>query len=339
MIGGASRRAVRVGQRGVMQKGENVISVALAAVVMITIVAIQRKWNPASLKQVASSAENFILTTTGIRGEVPDIAGYEKVKTFRLGNYNAGLYRASPAPLIFAPGRFVIYNHNNQPVFKMETLEGSKEPWTEVYDFTGRAGLPIPGSRRRPEYLRDLSGNGTPDIIVGKYSGGDHCCTLATVVELGNQGVKVLGRVDGLDGLPFKGLGIRRLNKDSSWELVAHRSYLTGCGTHDDAADVLSVYSYMDGAYSDQTAQFGNFLDVVLRQNLARWRREKARSLGLLQTIATDYATLGQGDEGRRFFAMNLNPFIPRLREQGVDPNACLDDVSNLIARLTNGTP
>jgi hypothetical protein len=36
---------------------------------------------------------------------------------------------------------------------------------------------------------------------------------------------------------------------------------------------------------------------------------------------------------------MNLNPFIPRLREQGVDPNACLDDVSNLIARLTNGTP
>src|SRR3990170_5540594 len=110
-----------------MQKGENVISVALAAVVVLSILAIQRKWQPSSLKEVASSAEEFILTTTGIRGQVPDLAGFEKVKTFRLDRYSAALYRASPAPLVFAPGRFVIYNRDNQPVFKLETLEGSKE--------------------------------------------------------------------------------------------------------------------------------------------------------------------------------------------------------------------
>lgn len=328
-----------MGHRGDMQKGESAISLALAVVVMLAILAIQRRWNPASLKDVASSAENFILTTTGIGGGIPDLTGFEKIKTYRLGNYNAGLYRASPAPLIFAPGRFVIYDLAHKPVFQMETLEGSKDPWTEIYDFAGRRGLPVPGGKKRPDYLRDLTGDGAPEVVLGRYSGGDHCCTMATVVELGKSAVKVLGRIDGLDGMPFEGLEIRRLNQDPTWEFIAHRPYLTGCGTHDDAADVLSVFAYKAGAFTDQTSRFGGFMDTVLRQNLAKWRQEKSRTLELLQTLAADYALLGQRDEGQRFFAMNLNPFVPRLKTQGVDPNACLDDMANLLARLAPPIP
>ena len=44
------------------------------------VVAMQRRWNPADLKDVANSAEDFILTTTGIGGQIPDIAGYELLK-------------------------------------------------------------------------------------------------------------------------------------------------------------------------------------------------------------------------------------------------------------------
>lgn len=312
---------------------------ALAVVVMLAVVAVQRRWNPASLKDVASSAESFILDRTGIGGGVPDLTGFEKVKTYRLGDYDAGLYRASPAPLIFAPGRLIIYDRAHKPVFKMETLEGSKDPWTEIYDFAGRKGLTVPGTRKRPDYFRDLTGDGQPDIVIGRYSGGDHCCTMATIVELGKTATKVLGRIDGLDGMPFEGVEIRRLNQDTSWELVAHRPYLTGCGTHDDAADVLSVYAYKDGSFTDQTPTFGTFLDTVLRQNLAKWRQEKSRTLELLQTLAADYALLGQKDQGQRFFAMNLNPFVPRLKTQGVDPNACLDEMASLLDRLAPPTP
>ncbi len=328
-----------MGHRGNMQKGESAISLALAVVVMFAILAIQRRWNPASLKDVASSAENFLLTTAGMRSGVPDLTGFEKVKTFRLGNYTAGLYRASPAPLVFAPGRFVIYDLAHKPAFQMETLEGSRDPWTAIYDFAGRRGLPVPGSKKPPDYMRDLTGDGTPDVVVGRFSGGDHCCTMVTILELGKSAVKMLGRVDGLDGMPFEGVEIRRLNQDASWELVAHRPYLTGCGTHGDAADVLSVYAFKAGAFADQTSQFGSFLDTVLRQNLAKWRQEKSRTLELLQTLAADYALLGQKDEGQRFFAMNLNPFVPRLKTQGVDPNACLDDMANLLERLAPPTP
>jgi hypothetical protein len=318
-----------------MQKGENIISLALAAVVVITILAIQRKWNPAaSLKDAASSAEEFILSSTGIRGQIPDIPGYEKVKTFRLESYDVGLYRASPAPLVFAPGRLVVYNRQNQPVIKVDTLEGSRDAWTTLYDFTGRRGVAAPGSRARPEYARDLEGNHVQDIVIGQYSGGDHCCTLATIVRLDKGSATVVGKIDGLDGLPFEGLEIRRLDKDPSWELIAHRPYITSCGPHADAADVISIFANKDGRYADQTALYTSYLKEVLRQNLAKWKQEKNRTLELLQTLAVSYTTLGQKEEGGRFFASNLNLFLPQIRNQGIDPNACQDDLDNLLDRL-----
>jgi hypothetical protein len=322
-----------------MQKGESVVSIALAAVVFFAIFALQRRWNPASLKDVATSAEDFILTTTGIRGQAPDIAGYERLKTIRLEGYLAGLYRATPAPLVFATGRLVIYDRQNQPVFTLQTLEGSKEPWTAFYDFAGRRGLPAANGRPRPEYTRDLTGNGIPDAIIGQYSGGDHCCTVATILALGTDTVTPIGRIDGLDGMPFEGLEVRKLSRDPSWECIAHRSYLTACGPQADAAGVISVYAFADGRYTDQTARFPDYLLDVLRQDLAKWRQEKSRSMGLLQTLAVDYTALGQPDQGKRFFALNLGQFTASFRKQDIDPNVCLDSLESLLGRVAGTGP
>jgi hypothetical protein len=322
-----------------MQKGESVVSIALAAVVFFAIFALQRRWNPASLKDVATSAEDFILTTTGIRGQALDIAGYERLKTIRLEGYLAGLYRATPAPLVFATGRLVIYDRQNQPVFTLQTLEGSKEPWTAFYDFAGRRGLPAANGRPRPEYTRDLTGNGIPDAIIGQYSGGDHCCTVATILALGTDTVTPIGRIDGLDGMPFEGLEVRKLSRDPSWECIAHRSYLTACGPQADAAGVISVYAFADGRYTDQTARFPDYLLDVLRQDLAKWRQEKSRSMGLLQTLAVDYTALGQPDQGKRFFALNLGQFTANFRKQDIDPNVCLDSLESLLGRVAGTGP
>jgi hypothetical protein len=322
-----------------MQKGESVISVAVAAAVLLAFLVVQRRWQLVSLKEMASSAGEFILTTTGLRGEAPEIAGYAKVKTFRLGPYRAGLYRASPAPLVFAPGRFAIYDRANKPVFKLETLEGSKEPWTTLYDFAGRNGLSAPGGRTRPDYTRSLAGTPEADIIIGQYSGGEHCCTTATVVELGTDSVKVLGSLSGLDGLPFEGLDVRKVDKDPAWELVAHRAYRTLCGLPADAPDVLAVFDYVNGQYTDQTSKHADYLQTLLRQNLQKWSRPRERSLQLLQTVAVSFAVLGSREEGKRFFAMNLPSVLPALRERGVDPNACIDDMEGLVARLPSVIP
>jgi hypothetical protein len=302
---------------------------------LLAVLAVQHKWNPASLQGVASSAEDFILTTTGIGGQVPDIAGYERLKTFALGKYRAGLYRATPAPLVFAPGRFVVYDHEDQPVFKLETLEGSKDPWSAVYDFSGRHGLPVPGSRGRSSYTRDLSGKGIPDVIVGQYSGGGHCCTVATILELGKDAVTPIGRIDGIDGLPFEGLDVRKLHKGTNWQCIAHRPYMTACGSHYDAADVLAVYAFIGDHFQDQTVNFGDYLQEVLRQNLAKWRQEKSHTMDLLQTVAVDYAVVGQKDAGKRFFALNVTQLMPSLQTHNVDPNACLDALETLTDRVS----
>jgi len=317
-----------------MQKGENIISIALAAVILLAVLAIQRKWNPAKLKDVASSAEDFILSTAGIGGQVPDIAGYERLKVFRLGAYRAGLYRATSAPLIFAPGRFVVYDHADQPVFKMETLEGSKDVWSALYDFNGRHGLSVPGGRTRPFYTRDLTGKGIPDVIVGQYSGGSHCCTVATILELGKDAVTPIGRIEGIDGLPFEGLEIRKLNKGTNWQCIAHRPFVTACGTHFDAADVLAIYAFAGDRFQDQTVNFDDYLQEVLRQDVAMWRQEKNRRMDLLQTVAVDFALVGQKELGKRFFALNLTPLIPSLQSHNVDPNACLDALESLVDRV-----
>jgi hypothetical protein len=267
------------------------------------------------------------------------LVGYEKLKTYRLEGYRAALYRQSPASLVFAPGRFVVYNRDDQPLFKLETLEGSKDSWTTLYDFNGHHGLPLPGNRSRAEYTKSLSGNGVPDVVIGQYSGGDHCCTVATIIELGTDAVAVLGRIDGLEGLPFEGLEIRSIHKDKSWECVAHRPYMTACSGHAEAADVLSIYAFVNGHYVDNTNEYADYLAAILRQNLTKWRQEKNLSLALLQTLAAQFAQLGQKDEGKRFFAMNFNPFLLNLQQRGIDPNLCLDDVQSLMDRLPSVQP
>jgi hypothetical protein len=317
-----------------MQKGEYIISVALAITVVLTILAIQRKWQPASLKDVASSAGEFILSATRVGGDVPDITGYEKVATFRLDSYRAGLYRTSPAPSVFAMGRFVIYDRKNQPVFRLETLEGSREPWTAVYDYAGRHGLSVRGTRS--VYTRGLTAGDVPAIIIGQYSGGDHCCTTATVLELGADAVRTLGQIGGMTGLPFEGLELRRVENDPNWEIVGHQAYRTVCGSHEDAADVVSVYEFQDGRYADRTRQNAAYVENLIRLRLDKWVQPKNRSLQLLQTLAADYAVLSRREDARRFFAANLSLFLPDLRKNGIDPNACIEDVENLVDRLAS---
>jgi hypothetical protein len=162
---------------------------------------------------------------------------------------------------------------------------------------------------------------------------------VATVIELGTDTVAALGRMDGLEGLPFEGLEIRSIHKDASWECVAHRRYMTTCGDYADAAEVLSIYAFLNGQYVDNTNQYADYLTGILRQNLIKWREEKTLSLGLLQTLAAQFAQLGQKDEGRRFFAMNFNPLLPNLQRRGIDPNVCLDDLENLMDRLPRVQP
>jgi hypothetical protein len=114
---------------------------------------------------------------------------------------------------------------------------------------------------------------------------------------------------------------------------------MTTCGDQAEPAEVLSIYAFVNGQYVDDTGQYADYLASILRQNLTKWGQEKSLSLGLLQSVAAQFAQLGREDEGKRFFAMNFNRFLPNLQQRGVDPNVCLDDLENLMNRLPGNQP
>jgi molybdopterin-guanine dinucleotide biosynthesis protein A len=102
---------------------------------------------------------------------------------------------------------------------------------------------------------------------------------------------------------------------------------------------VLAVYAFTGGRFQDQTAEYSDYLQEVLHQNQAKWRQEKNRTMDLLQTLAVDYAVVGQKDEGKRFFALNLDQFIPSLQKRQVDPNSCLESLEGLLDRVPAAGP
>jgi hypothetical protein len=323
-----------------MRKGELLISTLLAILAGLIVLGLQRNWQPTSLKSVASSAEQYVLGKSAGPGAYPDIPGLQRIRTFPLSReYRAALYRSNSITLGFAPGRLVIYDRMNQSVYQVDTLEGAREAWTAIYDFAGRRGFPVRGGGRRSLYTRDLSANGKPDVVVGQYSGGNHCCTTVNILEIEKDSLRTIGHIEGLGGWPFESLDIRRIGQNPQWELVVHQPQITACGSLENAADVIAIYAYSNGQYTDQTLRFSEYLQGVLRENLAKWSREKNPSLGLLQSLAAQYGVLGQPDRAKKFFAENLARFLPQMKQQGFDPLACRDDLNSLVNRLAKSQP
>jgi len=323
-----------------MRKGELIISTMLATLAILLVLGLQRNWQPTSLKSVASSAEEYVLGKSTAPGAYPDIPGLQRIRTFPLNReYRAALYRSNSITLGFAPGRLVIYDRMDQPVYKVDTLEGAREAWTALYDFAGRRGFPVRGGNPRSLYTRDLSANGKADVVVGQYSGGNRCCTTVNILEIEKDSLQTIGHIEGLGGWPFESLDIRRIGQNPQWELVAHQPQITACGSLENAADVIAIYAYSNGQYTDQTLRFSEYLQGVLRENLAKWSREKNPSLGLLQSLAAQYGVLGQPDRAKKFFAENLARFLPQMKQQGFDPLACRDDLNSLVDRLAKSPP
>ncbi len=300
--------------------------------VALCLAAIAHYWRIEKAKESATKA-TLTLKSGSSQGEVPDLEGYSKLQTILLPlNYRAALYRSTVSSLGLATGRFVIFDRAKQPVVKLDTLEGVKDPWTQVYDFAGRNGLPNYATGGYPVYTRQLSGDGKPDLIVGQFSGGNQCCTTATIIELGKTSPQIIGQINDLNGWPFQGLEVRQV-KGPGWQLIAHRLYGTSCGAGTDSADVVRVYSFGASGFADHTSEFEGYLESVLKSEVAQWKQSKMRTIGLLQTITAQYSVLGFSQQAQKFFQSNSSPFDNQWEAAGTNPHDCSADLTSF------GTP
>src|SRR5579863_6217218 len=321
-----------------MRKAETVISIVLGAVLLSAVLVLARQRQLAGSLNPDPASPGADPAPTGVADNQGDVTqGFERIRTYALGAYHADVYRASASQLDFAAAQLVIYDHADHPLLKLEGLESTKTPWTVLYDFRSHHGVETEGQGHHPSYLKDLSGDGKPDVIVGQFSGGERCCTTVTVVELGLESVRTVGRIGGLSGLPFEALELRKLDRraKSGWQLVAHRRYGTPCGSPDDAADVPAVYTYSsEGQFVVETPRYTPYFEGVLRRNLARWARQDQRSIQLLSTLALDYAGLGREEESHRFVTANVSQFAPEITAAGVEPQTCTAYLETLADQL-----
>jgi hypothetical protein len=158
-----------------------------------------------------------------------------------------------------------------------EILRQGKQVYAEigfVYQIGGSYELALSG---KTELLTpigtDVTGLGVPDVVVGEWTGGAHCCFVSHVFELGPQALRKVATIDSQDS---DGAHFEDVDHDGRLE------FLTNDWT----------FAYWRASFADSPAP-----DVVLHFRAGRFRvaldfmRKPAPSLADLQSRATALAS------------------------------------------------
>ena len=105
---------------------------------------------------------------------------------------------------------------------KLTIVRAGRELYTGVPSIKGCTAFTCSptvgfGAAQPPLIVRDLDGDGEPEVVYTAYTGGAHCCIVAAFFELASNGSHYLA-VDRLFGDP--GFGIKDLNHDGRPEVV-----------------------------------------------------------------------------------------------------------------------
>ena len=310
------------GSRG----GGAVLSIILAMVTLGFFLGVRK------LTELAPPDSNSISTGAGSASDgpptlpVPD--GMEAVEVFDLGTYRAVLYRYASPPLVFTQGKFVLYDERYRSLYETDTLEGTREPWTRLYNFAGR------GREGRPVYLWDLNRDGAPEIVLGQFSGGGFCCTTATVLTLHESGIEIIGMVENIAGVPLENVHVRDVDRDGVRELLVELSLPPLCGSPRSAPHRPVAYTLLDGEAVEGKAQSDLYYRQILALRGSLWRRRANRTLHLLFNISVNYALLGDQEEAMEFFDRQIGQVRGELEAVGFGQDACREELKDFLEQI-----
>ena len=134
---------------------------------------------------------------------------------------------------------------------------------------------------------------GVPDVILGLYSGGAHCCYVDQVYRLDpstNRFIKT--EHDFLDA----GARIVDLNGDHNYEFLSADARISNAGFTDfaDSPPPLQIFSFSHNAFHNITRQFPNRLSADAAKWLRAFHRHYGNGRGLIAAWAADEDLLGR---------------------------------------------
>jgi hypothetical protein len=123
-------------------------------------------------------------------GSEPDVAnesepcpgGRKKTGEASFQKYTVRTYRY--------PNSFgcVVVSRDNKPVYKETSMN---------FQIGGSPDLPLEGKQSLLTPMgTDVTGLGHPNLVIGEWTGGAHCCTLIHVFELGPEKLRKVGTID-----------------------------------------------------------------------------------------------------------------------------------------------
>ena len=168
----------------------------------------------------------------------------------------------------------------------------------------GACGL-VRISDRSAMRLRDLDGDGEPEVLLSAYSGGAHCCVSVLVYRF-LQFDNTYQRIPFDFGDP--GYVLRDLNKDRRPEFVSGDNRFTDLFTsHAASAEPIAIYQFGEGKFTNVTRKFRSAVRADARRLLRFYRQELRQPRanrdvrGLVAAYVADEYLAGRRKQGLAF--------------------------------------
>jgi hypothetical protein len=137
-----------------------------------------------------------------------------------------------------------------------------------------------------------LQSNGPPNVVLGLFSGGAHCCFVDQVFTLNPQrGTFVKTEHDFADA----GARIEDLNGDGNYEFLSADTRISEAGFTDYASSgaPIQIFAFSNNRFHDVTRQYPTRIEKDAAQWLRDFRHNYSNGRGLIAAWAADEDLLG----------------------------------------------
>ncbi len=188
-----------------------------------------------------------------------------------------------------------ISGHGMQKRFRLTvTLDGV----TKVDEIVKSAACPPGcsavglGKSKAPLRVVALRDGGVPDVVLGLYSGGAHCCFVDQVYRL-NPKTNSFGKIE--HDFADSGAQILDLNGDNSYEFLSADARIANAGFTDfaDSPAPLQILSVQNNTFRDITRTYPARLKADAAMWLRLFHHHYGNGRGLIAAWAADEDLLG----------------------------------------------